>query len=171
VIATKGLAATQISDVAELAGISSAGLLYHFGSRQALLSEALRFKDQRWLAEIDAAESPFGIDALIELLLNPRPKLKSAWRRDWIVWIEAVVTAFHDDAVRKSVRSQEARWTALIGKVLTNEFGHVEPEAAVALSSLVDGLSIRLLITPGDLTHEAAATIAREYAGGLTAAR
>jgi hypothetical protein len=39
------------------------------------------------------------------------------------------------------------------------------------LSSLVDGLSIRLLITPGDLTHEAAATIAREYAGGLTAAR
>ncbi len=169
-IVERGLAATQINDVAAAADISPAGLLYHFGSRQELLLEALRFKDQRWLAEIDAGalgEGPTRVDSLIKLLLDPSPKLKAAWRRDWMVWHEAVLAAFHDDEMRTSVGSQDARWTALIASVIGDPHGQAAYPAALALSSLVDGLSIRLLAFPGDLTHKKAAAIARTYAHQL----
>lgn len=170
VICRKGLAATQINDVAAIVGISPAGLLYHFGSRQVLLLEALRFKDQRWTAEIDAGglgEGPNRVDAVVKLLLDPSPKLKPAWRRDWMVWYEAVVAAFHDDEVRKSVGSQDARWTALITEVMCDAAGRAAYPAALALSSLVDGLAIRLLVFPGDLTHKKATALARTYAHQL----
>lgn len=170
VIVERGLAATQINDVAATVGISPAGLLYHFGSRQVLLLEALRYKDQRWIDEIDAGslgEGSARIDALVKLLLDPTPKQKAAWRRDWMVWWEAVVAALHDDQVRTSIKAQDARWTAVIADVLCDAHGQAHL-AAAALSSLVDGLAIRLLVFPGELTHKKAAAIARAYAHQLT---
>lgn len=84
-----------------------------------------------------------------------------------MVWYEAVVAAFHDDEVCASVGAQDARWTALIADVMCDAHGQAAYPATLALSSLVDGLSIRLLVFPGDITHTQAAAIARTCAHQL----
>jgi AcrR family transcriptional regulator len=172
-IAEHGIAAFQITDVAAVAEMSSATVLYHFGSRQALLSEALRFKNHRWFAEFKRGDdlAPFDINGLIGQMLDPGPRLVAAWERDWKVWFEALASAVRDDEVRKSIAQHDERWLGLIADVLRR--AGVPPRrvsnAALSLSSVVDGLAMRLLIAPGALTHRASATIARQHAAALIA--
>jgi AcrR family transcriptional regulator len=51
----KGYAHTSIRDIATEAGVSMAAVGYHFGSKDALLSEAFRLANVEWAEEISAA--------------------------------------------------------------------------------------------------------------------
>src|SRR5437762_5315078 len=48
VIGRRGLFETRISDIASVAGTSSALVLYYFGSKDRLLAEALTYADERF---------------------------------------------------------------------------------------------------------------------------
>src|SRR5579872_4943149 len=50
VIVERGYADTRIADVAERAGTSPALVIYYFKTRDQLLTEALRYSEDRWYA-------------------------------------------------------------------------------------------------------------------------
>ena len=49
-IATNGYASTSLQQIADATNITKAGLLYHFGSKENLLTEVLRRRDERDIA-------------------------------------------------------------------------------------------------------------------------
>jgi AcrR family transcriptional regulator len=171
-MATHGIAAFQINDVAAATQMSPATVLYHFGSRQALVSEALRFKNHRWFAEFKSHDDDaalLDLNSFITTALDPGARLVAQWERDWKVWFEALAAAMRDEDVRETIAQHDERWLAVIAEMLRREGVPRRrlSSAAASLSSVVDGLVMRLLIAPGSLTHRAAATIARKHGAAL----
>jgi Transcriptional regulator len=69
VFAAKGFANATLAEVAELCGITRAGVLHHFGSKRNLLIETLKFRDARGLSSERTVPLPSGramFDHLIE---------------------------------------------------------------------------------------------------------
>ncbi len=169
VIARDGAWAARMADIAKEAHTTSPGLLYHFTSRQALLTEALAQKDDRWLAKFEHySRSHDPVQQLgfaLTALLNPPKDQRELWRRDWTVWFEAWTIALHDPVVAAACQTQESRWCDLfetmivagceLGKIDTQ---NIAPRAVAAeLMALVDGLALRLLMPGTKLTHPLAA--------------
>jgi AcrR family transcriptional regulator len=57
VFARNGFRTSSLSDVADRAGVTAQGVLYHFGSKEELLLSVIRARD-RWKAEIKAEMPP-----------------------------------------------------------------------------------------------------------------
>ena len=173
-IARDGASSARMLDIAREAGITSSGLLHHFGSRHNLLVEALVQKDERWLVDLDRFARDHGpaqqMSHAIDVLLNPPPAEREAWRRDWSVWFEAWTLALHDDRVATVCRAQERRWTHLFADMISAGFDSGEftassvlpTKAADELMALVDGLAMRILIPGSMLTHKTASDRAKK---------
>lgn len=169
VIARDGAAAAQMKQIAVAAGTTSPTLLYHFGSRQELLAQALAQKDERWLEKFERYASDHGaiqqMKFAIDWLLNPSPRERTAWRRDWSVWFEAWVVALHEPVVAEACRSQERRWCDLFAQIVAQGFDEGifvldrRPALSIAeeIMALVDGFALRLLLGPSSITHARAA--------------
>ena len=139
-IARDGASSARMLDIAREAGITSSGLLHHFGSRHNLLVEALVQKDERWLVDLDRFARDHGpaqqMSHAIDVLLNPPPAEREAWRRDWSVWFEAWTLALHDDRVATVCRAQERRWTHLFADMISAGFDSGEFTASSVLPTI-----------------------------------
>lgn len=58
VIAREGYRGASVKEIAEAVGLSQAGLLHYFGSKEALFVEVLRKRDELDAARIDGAAAP-----------------------------------------------------------------------------------------------------------------
>jgi AcrR family transcriptional regulator len=66
VFSRSGYRGTSLREVAEIAGLTQAGLLHHFGTRENLLVEVLRRKEQLGREEHpDVAGTPYGLSAAL----------------------------------------------------------------------------------------------------------
>ncbi|HET8989461.1 MAG TPA: TetR/AcrR family transcriptional regulator [Humibacillus sp.] len=65
VIARNGYQRTSVRDIAQAAGLSQAGLLHYFSSKEALFAEILRRRD-----EVDRERMPVDPDARVEGLID-----------------------------------------------------------------------------------------------------
>lgn len=65
VIARNGYQRTSVRDIAEAVGLSQAGLLHYFASKEVLFAEILRRRD-----EVDQQRLPAGPDARVEGLID-----------------------------------------------------------------------------------------------------
>jgi AcrR family transcriptional regulator len=176
VIARDGAASARMLDIAREAGITSSGLLHHFGSRHNLLTAAVVQKDERWLADFDRYARNHGpeqqLTHAIDALLNPPRAERGAWRRDWSVWFEAWTLALHDDQVATVCRTQERQWVTLFSAMISAgvdtgqfELSMTTPtKVAEELMALVDGLAMRLLIPGSTLSHRGASDRAKKAA-------
>ncbi len=178
-IARDGALVARVDDIARLAGSTSQTLLYHFGSKQALLAEALTQKDHRLFDRFEryalGHSGSQRLDFVLRCLLTPTPADREAWREDWIVWFQALAVALHQPEVAAACHSQEQRWCALLAEqieqgVTGGDFTVARrdiPAAAAGISAMVDGLALRLTTPDPMLSQTSALALARAGAGAV----
>jgi len=172
-IAEAGVAETRIADVAKRAQVSSALVIYYFGTRDQLLVNALRFSEQTFY---DAAERMLAdvrpirerLSALIRWTCTPNGEgeVPGAWG----LWFDLWVQAFRHPEVSADRIELDNRWRAMIIGVVQD--GVTDGEAscddphrfALTFASLLDGLSIQVALADPVVTPDLAYEIAMSFA-------
>jgi len=154
VIGERGLCDTRIADVAKRAGLSPALVVYYFGSREALLTEALAYAED--LFYIEAFRELTGIEGasgrLVRLIeLACPPVVRRETDEYWTLWVELWSRALRNEEAARKREALERRWRNTIAEVVregqrSGEFGPYDPERfATYLSALMDGLALQAL--------------------------
>jgi AcrR family transcriptional regulator len=155
VIGERGLCDTRIADVAERAGLSPALVVYYFGAKEKLLTEALAYAED--LFYIEAFRELTGIECaaerlarLIELACPPVEQRETD--EYWALWVELWSRALRNSEAARKREALDKRWRNTIAEVVregqrSGEFGLCDPERfATYLSALMDGLALQLLL-------------------------
>jgi AcrR family transcriptional regulator len=173
IIAERGFSETRISDVATRVGASPALVVYYFGTKDSLLTEALRFSENTFYA--NAAEALARTPALRERLemlvrLTCVPQADGEVPGAWGLWFDLWAQAFRHPQVAKDRVELDARWRSTISGVVQDamsagEIGRVDAAGfAVTWAALLDGLSIQVALRDPEVDSERAFTIAMDFA-------
>jgi len=169
-ICERGFADTRIADVAQRAGVSSALVIYYFGTRDRLLVDALRFSEESFyeaaeqmLAEVDSVRDR--ISLLIEWTCVPArdDEIPGAWG----LWFDLWAQAFRHEEVKAGRVERDARWRRMIvDTVQSADPGNgVDPAMfALEFSALLDGLSIQVALDDPEVDSKVAYDIAMRFA-------
>ncbi|GAA3586363.1 TetR/AcrR family transcriptional regulator [Kribbella ginsengisoli] len=152
--ATKGFRNSSLQEVAAAAGITPAGLLHHFGSKDQLLTELLAHRDASEIAEVNDPERPHGT-AFLEHLADTadRNSERRGLTQLYVVLSADGVTDEHpaQDYFRsrydglRSMIADEIRLAQAAGEVA----GDKDPqELATLIIAVMDGLQIQWLYNP-----------------------
>ncbi|MDN4598706.1 TetR/AcrR family transcriptional regulator [Leifsonia virtsii] len=151
---TKGSANGTLADIAEQVGITHAGVLHHFGSKQNLLLEVLEFRDQDDVAHLADQHIPGG-PALFAHLVGTAQRNA---QRPGIVQVYTVLSAesVTDDHPAKTFF--EDRYRVLRREVdtafreLCEQEGVTDPvaidKASASILAVMDGLQLQWLLDP-----------------------
>jgi AcrR family transcriptional regulator len=175
VIASKGLCDTGIKDVADQAGTSPALVIYYFGTKDALLAEALAFAEDRFYAQ--TADAVAGMasarDRLVELV---RCSCSVGEAEDdfdeWVLWLDLWARAAHKPDVARDRQAMDQRWRTTIGEIVrqgqaAGEFAPVDPAAfALRLAALIDGLAVLVVLKDPEVTRERMFDLCMETCAG-----
>ena len=158
VLTEKGFAGARIADVASAAGTSPALVVYHFGTLDGALAEALGSVEDAFYAELSSANDPEAgaveqLRTLGTLACETGPAVGS-----WALWMEVWVRALHDGQARALARALDARWKQTVRAVVDEGvwegvFSCADPDATVArLASLMDGLAVQVSLRDPDIS-------------------
>jgi AcrR family transcriptional regulator len=176
VIVERGYADTRIADVAEHAGTSPALVIYYFKTRDQLLTEALRYSEDKWyatgtqrLASISTA-----VGRLTELIaMTCLPDTDPAARTEWLLWLDLWALSPRNPGVAAVRRKFDERWRQSISSTVLagQESGEFDMavdagEFAVTLSALLDGLAVQIALEDPDIPPARAYDRAMRYAAG-----
>jgi AcrR family transcriptional regulator len=137
--------------VAEASGVSPALIIYHFGTKEKLLSEALVHACAQDLSTVDSIVGGPG---------SPAARLVAAldWysptgpARGWTIWIDAWSVALRDRALARVLADLQRRWIDAIAAVIDEGvadglFPSVDSAAVASrLTSFLDGLAVRSVV-------------------------
>jgi AcrR family transcriptional regulator len=151
-IAERGFGETRIADVAARVGSSPALVIYYFGTKDTLLTEALRWSEQSFYAAADdmlatTASMVKRLETLVAWTCLPQTKEEVPGA--WGLWFDLWAQAFRHPEVKKDRVELDQRWRAMIARVVRDgmyagEIGTVDAEEfAIAFAALLDGLSIQ----------------------------
>lgn len=152
-IAERGFSDTRIADVAERVGASPALVIYYFGTKDSLLTEALRWSERSFYAAVEEMlqETP-SLRARIENLVEAcLPESKDV-PDDWGLWFDLWAQAFRHPEVKKDRAQLDEQWRALIARVVEagiagNEIAQVDVQAfTVMWAALLDGLVVQVAL-------------------------
>jgi AcrR family transcriptional regulator len=182
-IAERGFSDTRIADVAKRVGASPALVIYYFGTKDSLLTEALRWSERSFYAAAEEMlKSTEKLRDRLEVLLDwnlvadKQPDVAG----DWGLWFDLWAQAFRHPEVKKDRADLDAQWRDLIARIVQDGIDHGEiqkvdvHEFAVMWSSLLDGLVIQVSLDDPVVTAPLARRIALELADkelGLNAGR
>ncbi|QLH24323.1 TetR/AcrR family transcriptional regulator [Streptomyces sp. Rer75] len=159
----KGWSRTTARDIVAASGANLASIGYHYGSKDALMREALFAAMSDWADEVQASLE----DAAVGGELTER--FESGWSRAlelfgkhqamWRAQLEAVMQAEHDPALREAFdRAQPEARQALVGLFHGIDEREVDEESSRVLGSfymtLVSGMVVQQALNPG-LTPDA----------------
>ena len=154
IFGAKGFAGGTLQDIADQVGMTHAGILHHFGSKDQLLLEVLLHRDRTDVDHLEGKHIPDGIGLFRHLV---RTALLNA-QRAGIVQAYAVLSAesvtdghpgraFFENRYR-TLRSEV---TAAF-RVVCAERGVTEPrtvaDAAASILAVMDGLQVQWLLDP-----------------------
>ncbi len=146
-IAERGVAGTRLADVAERIGVSPPAVLYWFDSKEQLLAEAL-------VADEDRFYNAVGVH--LEQLPDPADRLAllissaAGSAGEFALWLELWAWSLRDAGLSEARERLDHRWRSEIEKVIRDGqvagvFGGVDAaEAALAIASLLDGLTVQV---------------------------
>jgi AcrR family transcriptional regulator len=146
-----GMAAVRVSDVAEASGVSPALIIYHFGTKERLLSEALLHASTQDLSTLDSIVAGPGSPAA-RLLAALDWYAPTGPARGWTIWIDAWSVAIRDRTLSKVLADLHRRWIGAIAAVIDDGVAaglfHTPDSAAAAarLTSFLDGLAVRSVV-------------------------
>lgn len=173
IIAERGFSETRITDVARRVGASPALVVYYFGTKDSLLTEALRYSENSFY-EVAAQmlEDAPGLQDRLETLvrLTCVPQADNEVPGAWGLWFDLWAQAFRHPQVAKDRVELDARWRATIARVVdagieVGEIDQADSAAfAVTWSALLDGLSIQVALKDPEVDPDRAFTIAMDFA-------
>ncbi|MGN6218334.1 MAG: TetR/AcrR family transcriptional regulator [Microbacterium sp.] len=151
---SKGFAAGTLQDIADQVGMTHAGILHHFGSKDQLLIEVLQHRDDTDVADLEGQHIPDGMPLFRHLV---RTAFVNAHRAG-IVQAYAVLSAesVTDDHpgrpfFEKRYRTLRAE-VAHAFEVVCAERGVTEPAtvglASASILAVMDGLQVQWLLDP-----------------------
>lgn len=154
IFGNKGSTNGTLADVAEQVGITHAGVLHHFGSKQKLLLEVLAYRDQADVAELAQQHIPDGPELFLHLI---RTAFANE-RRPGIVQAYAVLSSESVTDDHPGREYFEDRYTTLRREVdaafreLCAQEGVTAPDTVAAASAsilaVMDGLQLQWLLHP-----------------------
>jgi AcrR family transcriptional regulator len=182
-IAERGFHDTRIADVAKRVGASPALVIYYFGTKDSLLTEALRWSERSFYAATEEMLRSTDklrdrLEILVEwtLVADKQQNLTG----DWGLWFDLWAQAFRHPEVKKDRAELDAQWRALIARIVQEavDKGEIDkldvPSFAIMWGSLLDGLVVQVSLDDPVVDLPLARRIALEMADkelGLTAAR
>jgi AcrR family transcriptional regulator len=165
VLAERGLHGTTSREIARSSGVNLAGITYHFGSKDELISQALLRAIRGWVEPALAVLRQEAHPAL--RMIGAVQALQDSFERarDLLpVYLEALVQAPRADTLRRGVEELFAELRGFlsgqIAELKTMGFlpAWIEPEAmATLLVATGDGLALHAALEPGAVDHHAVA--------------
>lgn len=152
-IAERGFAETRIADVAKRVGASPALVIYYFGTKDSLLTEALRWSERAFYASVDAMlqETPALRDRIESLVAWCLPDAREV-PSDWGLWFDLWAQAFRHPEVKKDRAALDQQWRDLVTRVVQagvdeGEIGPVDVAAfTIVWTALLDGLVVQVAL-------------------------
>ena len=169
-ICERGFGDTRIADVAKRAGVSSALVIYYFGTRDRLLVDALRHSEEsgyeameQKLAEISSLRERLSL--LIKWTCVPEAdnEIPGAWG----LWFDLWAQAFRHDEVKAGRVELDARWRAMIADAVKSAAPDIDVDVrtfALEFSALLDGLSIQVALEDPEVDSTVAYNVAMRFA-------
>jgi AcrR family transcriptional regulator len=169
-ICERGFGDTRIADVAKRAGVSSALVIYYFGTRDRLLVDALRHSEESFYeaAEQMLAEVP-SLRERLSLLIRWTcvPEAEDEIPGAWGLWFDLWALAFRHDEVKAGRIELDARWRRMIIDAIESSEIKTDVDAtmfALEFSALLDGLAIQVALDDPEVDSEIAYDIAMRFA-------
>lgn len=172
-IAERGFSETRIADVARRVGASPALIIYYFGTKNHLLTEALRHSEKAFYAAADAMlERTPSLRERLETLVRWTcvPQGDDEIPGAWGLWFDLWATAFRVEEVGRDRVELDHRWRGMIVRVVeegqaAGETAAVDAEDfAVTFTALLDGLSIQVALEDPVVDPDRAFRIAMRFA-------
>jgi AcrR family transcriptional regulator len=169
-ICERGFGDTRIADVAKRAGVSSALVIYYFGTRDRLLVDALRYSEESFYeaAERMLAETPSVRERLSMLVRwTCVPEMSNEIPGAWGLWFDLWAQAFRHDEVKAGRVELDARWRNMIIDTVKSAELDADIDArmfALEFSALLDGLSIQVALDDPEVDSTLAYDIAMRFA-------
>lgn len=152
IFGNKGSTNGTLADVAEQVGITHAGVLHHFGSKQKLLLEVLAYRDQADVADLAEKHIPGGPELFLHLVRTAFSNVS----RPGIVQAYTVLSSESVTDNHPGREYFEERYTTLRREVteafqeLCAQEGVTEPgtiaTAAASILAVMDGLQLQWLL-------------------------
>jgi len=169
-ICERGFGDTRIADVAKRAGVSSALVIYYFGTRDRLLVDALRHSEdsfyqaaEEMLARVTSVRERLSM--LIKWTCVPQAddELPGAWG----LWLDLWAQAFRHSEVKAGRIELDARWRDMIVDAIQSP--GLDPAVdvrmfALEFAALLDGLSIQVALEDPEVDADVAYDIAMRFA-------
>ena len=150
-LARSGLAGTGLRDLAAAAGVSHRTLLYHFGSRDGLVLEALReLRDYQYGLVAGMLSDPNGRPEVSDLARGVWKNITGDDTHDWFkLFYEAYVASLRDaETYSEFLEGAVHRWVDVIQAIFEEDRPHLaENESATLLLATIRGLHLDLLAT------------------------
>lgn len=154
-----GIHALRVSDVADALNVSPALVIYHFRTKENLVTEAFRHAAERDLLRMEriiAGPAPV-VDRLMESLRWYAPSGKA---RGWVLWIDGWSTAIRDESLARAIGELDEQWRRSIGDLIAEgvaagDFTTEDPmAAAIRITALLDGLAVRSFVHKGGIDRD-----------------
>jgi AcrR family transcriptional regulator len=154
-IAQRGFHDTRIADVAKRVGASPALVIYYFGTKDSLLTEALRWSERSFYAATEEMlRSTDKLSDRLEILVEWTlvPDKQDELTGDWGLWFDLWAQAFRHPEVKKDRAELDAQWRALIARIVqeavdAGEIEKIDVDAfAIMWGSLLDGLVVQVAL-------------------------
>lgn len=169
-ICERGFGDTRIADVAKRAGVSSALVIYYFGTRDRLLVDALRHSEESFYeaAEKMLAEVP-SLRERLSLLIRWTcvPEADDEIPGAWGLWFDLWAQAFRHNEIKAGRVELDARWRTMIVDAVRSgaDQANVDPRMfALEFAALLDGLSIQVALDDPEIDSDVAYDIAMRFA-------
>lgn len=150
-LARSGLAGTGLRDLAAAAGVSHRTLLYHFGSREALVLEALsEMRDQQYALVAGTLSDPGSRPDVPDLARGVWKNITGSDADDWFkLFFEAYVSSLRDpETYAEFLEEAVHRWVGVIQAIFEEDRPHLAGnDAATLLLATIRGLHLDLLAT------------------------
>jgi len=152
-IARHGIDEVRVARIAQVAGVSTALVHYHFATREALLGEALRHSYARAGQARTALRSTAGASSarLLAAMIEHCLPLPGRLEREWVLWVELWLRAVRHPGLQDVAHELYARlheWFAgaIAEGVERGEFAVADVDAATdVILAAIDGAGVRVL--------------------------
>jgi len=143
----RGLADTRIADIAARAGMSPGHVMYYFDSKEQILMEALRHKeDTLFYAHVDEPADAEPWERLVAWIDRSIPT--GARDEQWTLWVELYAVSIQDPEIARLLDERDRRWTDTL-RAIVNEGVHLRvfacprPDRFVGrLTALITGWAV-----------------------------
>jgi AcrR family transcriptional regulator len=155
VFSERGFHKASLAEIAARAGMTHAGVLHHFGSKEQLLIAVLAYRDGKEIEGIPARRPPEGA-ALLPHLVDTVGRNESQPGIVQAFTVLAAESVTEDHPAQAYFRDRMASLRELIADAIAQHTGRDRDDVAVAdsaaaITAVMDGLQIQWLLSPDDI--------------------